>query len=339
MHPSDERDSPDMAPELSVVIPCYNEEDVLPELRRRLVGVCEGTGLSFEVVLVDDGSSDRTRPMLETFVAEDPRFVAVLLSRNHGQQMALTAGLTHARGEKILILDADLQDPPELLPAMLAMMEEGHDVVYGQRRTREGETAFKRVTSKLFYRTLNRLIQVKIPNDTGDFRIMSRRVLDQVLAMPERHRFVRGMISWVGFSQVPILYDREERFAGATKWGVASLMGLTIDALTSFSIVPLRVATWLGLITAGLSIPLMIYIVGSWISGVAVEGWVSLAGIVTIFGSIQLIVVGIIGEYVGRMYMQAKNRPLFIVDKVARHVRLAPARDMPQQVRAARQDG
>jgi dolichol-phosphate mannosyltransferase len=319
---------------LSVVVPCYNEEDVLAELRRRLVAVCESLGVPFEIVLVDDGSSDRTRGMIEGFVTEDARFVGVFLSRNHGQQLALTAGLSGARGARILILDADLQDPPELLPQMMALLDQGHDVVYGQRRRREGETAFKRTTSKMFYRMINRMIEVKIPNDTGDFRLMSRRVLDQVLAMPEQHRFVRGMISWVGFSQVPLLYDRDERFAGSTKWALRSLMGLTVDALTSFSIVPLRLATWLGLITAMLIVPLMIYILVSWLSGVAIEGWVSLAAIVTIFGSTQLIVVGIIGEYVGRMYMQGKNRPLFIVDRVVRHVAEAEVEPPKPAVRA-----
>lgn len=304
---------------LSVVIPCFNEAEGLIELRRRLTAVCQGTvGDDWEVVLVDDGSSDLTRSIIEGFVREDAHFVGVFLSRNHGQQLALTAGLSQARGQRILIMDADLQDPPELLPEMMALMDRGHDVVYGQRRTREGESAFKLFTSKLFYRTINRLIEVKIPNDTGDFRIMSRRVLDLFLAMPEQHRFVRGMISWVGFSQVPLLYDRHERFAGQTKWGVRAMLGLTVDAMTGFSILPLRLATWLGLMTAAFSVPLTVYIMGSWISGVAIEGWVSLAGIVTLFGSVQLIVVGIIGEYVGRMYMQAKSRPLFIIDNVLR---------------------
>lgn len=305
---------------LSIVVPCYNEADGLGELRKRLKAICETTleGL-WEVVLVDDGSTDTTRKIIQDLVKEDPRFVGVFLSRNHGQQLALTAGLSQARGQRILIMDADLQDPPELLPDMMRIMDEGHDVVYGQRRRREGESPFKLVTSKLFYRTMNRLIDVKIPNDTGDFRLMSRRVLDQVLAMPEQHRFVRGMISWVGFSQVPLLYDRDERFAGETKWGVGALFGLTVDAMTGFSIVPLRIATWLGLATAIMALPLMFYILISWISGVAIEGWVSLAGIVTIFGSIQLIVVGIIGEYVGRMYMQSKARPLFIIDEVRRN--------------------
>lgn len=320
-------------PDLSVVVPCYNEEDVLPELRRRLAAACEAAGTSFEIVLVDDGSTDGTQAMIEGVVAEDPRYVGVFLSRNHGQQMALTAGLAQARGQRILILDADLQDPPELLPQMMAVMDEGHDVVYGQRRRREGETHFKRATSKLFYRMINRLIEVKIPNDTGDFRLMSRRVLDQVLAMPEKHRFVRGMISWVGYSQVPLVYDRDERYAGQTKWAFRSLMGLTIDALTSFSIVPLRLATWLGLFTAALSIPLMIYIFASWVSGVAIEGWVSLAVIVVLFGSTQLIVVGIIGEYVGRMYMQSKNRPLFIIDRVARGQAEVPPAKVPAPAR------
>jgi dolichol-phosphate mannosyltransferase len=222
-------------------------------------------------------------------------------------------------------MDGDLQDPPELLPDMMALMDAGNDVVYGKRISRDGETAFKKTTSSLFYRMLNSLSEVSIPQDTGDFRLMSRRVLDALNAMPEQHRFVRGMISWVGFRQVPLEYHRDERFAGETKWPLRKLVHLTVDALTGFSILPLRLASWLGLATAALSIPLVIYILGSWVTGRAVDGWVSLSGIVVLFGGIQLIVVGIIGEYVGRMYIQSKNRPLFLVDSFVRRTDPAAA--------------
>jgi dolichol-phosphate mannosyltransferase len=256
---------------------------------------------------------------------EDDRFAGLLLSRNFGHQIALSAGLHYASGARILILDADLQDPPELLPRMMALMDAGNDVVYGKRISRKGETAFKKTTASLFYSLLNRLSEVEIPRDTGDFRLMSRRALDVLNAMPEQHRFIRGMVSWIGFQQTAIEYHRDERFAGETKYPLRRMLRLTVDALTSFSIVPLRLASWLGLITAALSVPLLIYIIVSWLSGNVVQGWVSLSGIVVLFGGIQLIVVGIIGEYVGRMYIQSKNRPLFLVDSFVRRTDPAAA--------------
>lgn len=308
-----------MTVDLSVVVPCYNEIEVLDALRHRITEVCEAhvDGTS-EVILVDDGSSDGTREAIVAITAEDGRFAGVLLSRNFGHQIALSAGLRYATGKRILILDADLQDPPELLPRMMALMDAGNDVVYGKRISRKGETAFKKASSSMFYRLLNRLSEVDIPRDTGDFRLMSRRALDVLNAMPEQHRFIRGMVSWIGFRQAAIEYHRDERFAGETKYPLRRMLRLTMDALTGFSIVPLRLASWLGLITAALSVPLLIYIAVSWLSGDTVEGWVSLSGIIVLFGSIQLIVIGIIGEYVGRMYVQAKNRPLFIVEEFAR---------------------
>jgi polyisoprenyl-phosphate glycosyltransferase len=315
----DGKDEP-MTVDLSVVIPCYNEIEGLDALRQRLVRVCEDhVAGTWEVILIDDGSSDGTREAIVAIAAEDPRFAGLLLSRNFGHQIALSAGLRYACGDRILILDADLQDPPELLPQMMALMDAGNDVVYGKRISRKGETAFKKTSAALFYRLLNRLSEVEIPRDTGDFRLMSRRALDVLNAMPEQHRFIRGMVSWIGFRQVALDYHRDERFAGETKYPLRRMLRLTVDALTSFSIVPLRLASWLGLITAALSIPLLIYIILSWLSGDVVQGWVSLAGIVVLFGGIQLIVVGIIGEYVGRMYVQSKNRPLFIVDGFVRH--------------------
>lgn len=313
-------------PALSVVVPCYNEEETLPELRRRLTHVCEEVmGDDWELILIDDGSSDATRKMIASAVEEDPRIVGTFLSRNHGHQLALTAGLFQARGARILILDADLQDPPELLADMMALMDAGHDVVYGQRRSRQGETAFKKLSAAAFYRLLNKMTDTDIPVDTGDFRLMSRRALNCFLSMPERHRFIRGMVSWVGFSQVPLLYDRDKRFAGETKYPLSKMLGLTIDALTSFSTKPLRLAIWLGLIVASLSVPLLVYILSSWFAGIAVSGWASMSLIVVLLGSTQLIVVGIIGEYVGRMYMQSKGRPLFIIDEVYRHLDTADA--------------
>lgn len=302
---------------LSVVIPCYNEEEVLPELRKRLIPVCEKVvGDSFEVILVDDGSRDATRAIMRQFSAEDRCFVSVLLARNHGHQIALTAGLQVASGERVLVLDADLQDPPELLDAMMRKMDEGYDVVYGQRRARAGETAFKRSSASAFYRLLRGMSDVDIPVDTGDFRLMSRRVNDVLRNMPEQHRFIRGMVSWIGFSQTAIEYDRKERFAGSTKYPFRKMLAFAADAITSFSVIPLKIATWLGFSMAFLSLVVLIYTLISWVMGATVAGWTSLMVIVLLIGGVQMVAIGILGEYVGRLYMQGKRRPLFVLDEV-----------------------
>ncbi|MFM1814462.1 MAG: hypothetical protein RLZ98_1157 [Pseudomonadota bacterium] len=323
---------------LSVVIPCYNEQEVLEELRRRLVPVCEQVaGNDFEIVLIDDGSSDRTRSMMKRFQSEDPRFVAVLLARNHGHQLALSAGLAVARGDRILVIDADLQDPPELLPGMVQKMDEGYDVVYGQRRSRRGETRFKRFTASLFYRFLDRITDIKIPVDTGDFRLMSRRVLNILVQMPEQHRFIRGMISWIGYPQFAYEYDRDERFAGETKYPLWRMIRLALDAITGFSVVPLKIATWLGFAVAILSALLGVYVLASYLLGGAVPGWTSMSLIVLIVGGAQLFVLGIVGEYLGRLYMQSKGRPLFVIESILRaEPGMAEARryDSPERANA-----
>jgi len=248
----------------------------------------------------------------------DSRLAAINLSRNHGHQLALTAGLTFARGQRILIIDADLQDPPELLPDMMRLMDEGADVVYGQRRNRSGETPFKTLTAKLFYRLLERMTDVDIPADTGDFRLMTRRSLDVLNSMPEQSRFIRGMISWIGLKQVPLVYDREPRFAGETNYPLLKMARLAIDAITGFSTVPLRVASILGMGMGVISLIMLSYTVGSWALGRTVEGWTSLSTMVLTVSSVQLLVLGILGEYLGRLYMQSKERPLFILDSVYR---------------------
>ena len=309
-------------PSLSVVIPCYNEQDVLEELHGRLTPVLRATGLPYEVVLVNDGSKDRTWPILEAMATSDPNLVAVNLSRNHGHQLALTAGLTVCRGDRVLILDADLQDPPELLPAMMAKMDDGADVVYGLRRSREGETASKKLTASLFYRLIARLTDVPIPRDTGDFRLMSRRSLDVLLAMPERHRFIRGMVSWIGFRQEPLPYDRHARFAGETKYPLRKMIRFALDAITAFSVKPLALASYVGLISGAFALLLLIYSFGSWLGLLGgrepIRGWTSLMSVMALLGSVQLIVLGIIGEYLGRMYEQVKGRPLFIIAEIRR---------------------
>jgi polyisoprenyl-phosphate glycosyltransferase len=304
---------------LSAIVPCYNEEQVIHALRDRLIGACqEAVGNNFELVLIDDGSSDRTREILRQFQTEDPRITVVLLSRNHGHQLALSAGLSIARGERLFVLDADLQDPPELLPDMMARMDEGFDVVYGTRRSRAGESAFKIRTAHLFYRLLNRLVDIQIPSDTGDFRLMSRRVADVLLSMPERYRFVRGMVSWAGFPQTSFAYDRDARLAGETKYPFRRMLLFAVDAVTSFSILPLRLATALGFFSAALGFLFSFWVLVSWFFGATIPGWTSIALLMLLLGGTQLIVIGILGEYVGRTYIEAKRRPLFVVEQVLR---------------------
>ena len=304
-------------PALSVVVPCFNEEANLSELRRRIVGSCEPeVGDDFELVLIDDGSTDRTWTLMEQTCAADRRVVAIRFARNFGHEAAMTAGLTLCRGRRVFILDADLQDPPELLGEMMRLMDDGADVVYGRRRRRDGETAFKKLSAKLFYRLLARLADVEIPADTGNFRLINRRALDVLNAMPERFRFTRGMVSWIGFRQVPLFYDRAPRSGGATKYTLRKMIRYAIDAMTSFSVMPLRLASYLGVTMSILSIVLILYVIGSWFAGAAVAGWTSLMSIVLGIGGVELLVLGVIGEYLGRLYMEGKQRPLFVIDTV-----------------------
>jgi len=301
------------------VVPCYNEADSLGELHRRVTNVCENAvNADYEIVLINDGSTDSTWPLMERLVQHDPHTVAVLLSRNHGHQLALSAGLSICVGERILVLDADLQDPPELLPNMMRLIDEGADVVYGQRAKRYGESWFKKLTAGFFYRVLDRLVDVKIPRDTGDFRLMTRRVLDILNAMPEQHRFVRGMISWIGFTQIPLIYERQQRFAGETKYPVKKMVRLALDAITSFSVQPLRIASITGAAFGFLGGVVLVYALVSWATERAVPGWTSVIVAVLILGSVQLIVMGILGEYIGRLFQESKKRPLFMIDAVVR---------------------
>ena len=304
---------------LSIVVPCFNEEACLGELHQRLSAAARSAvGEDYELVLVNDGSRDGSWPAMEGLAQSDPKLVAINLSRNHGHQLALTAGLDLCRGDTILIIDADLQDPPELLKPMLeAMREAGADVVYGVRRSRAGETAFKRATAHGFYRVLSRATEVDIPLDAGDFRLMSRRALDALLAMPEQARFIRGMVAWIGFRQVPFAYDRAERFAGETKYPLRKMLRFAFDALTGFSSAPLKVASHFGLGLSIGSIALMLYIAYAWLSGHSVQGWTSLMLIVIALGAAQMFVLALMGEYIGRLYNEAKGRPLYIVQEIA----------------------
>ena len=304
---------------LSIVVPCFNEEACLGELHQRLGAAArQAVGSGYELVLINDGSRDGSWVAMRRMAAEDPHVVAVNLSRNHGHQLALTAGLDLCRGETILIIDADLQDPPELLPAMLETMRDtGADVVYGVRRSRAGETAFKRATAHGFYRLLSRATEVDIPLDAGDFRLMSRRALDALLAMPEQARFIRGMVAWIGFKQVPFPYDRAERFAGATKYPLKKMMRFAFDALTGFSSAPLKLASHAGLWLSFGSVLLILYIAYAWAAGRNIQGWTSLMLVVVVLGAIQMFVLALMGEYIGRLYNEAKRRPLYIVQEVA----------------------
>ena len=303
-------------PALSVVAPCYNEQDVLPEFLRRVGAVLDGVGGTSEVVLVDDGSRDRTWEVMTEAAARDPRIVAVRLMRNHGHQLALTAGLSICRGERILIIDADLQDPPELLPDMMVVMDQGADVVYGQRRQRAGESLFKRATAAAFYRLIGRLTDVEIPLDAGDFRLITRRVLDLLTAMPERHRFVRGMVAWIGGKQVPLPYDRKARAAGESKYPLLKMVRFATDGIVSFSIMPLKIAIWTGFIAIWLAIAGIIVAVAVRLLDKNLDrGWASLFVAVLFMGGIQLVSLGIIGEYLGRIYTEVKRRPLYIVQE------------------------
>jgi glycosyltransferase involved in cell wall biosynthesis len=304
-------------PRLSVVAPCYNEEACLPEFHRRVTAAAHAAvGGDFELVLVNDGSRDATWSVLRRLVEDDPHVLAINLSRNYGHQLALTAGLQACRGDRILIIDSDLQDPPELLGEMMALMDRGNDVVYGMRRQRDGETAFKRVSARLFYRLLRRLVEVDIPADTGDFRLITRRVLTELNRMPEHHRFIRGLISWIGFRQVPLVYDRDPRFAGETHYPLLKMLRFAVDAVTGFSVVPLRTASFLGVALGFGSLLMLFYTLGSWITGNAINGWTSIATIVLVIGSAQLMTLGMLGEYIGRLYMESKRRPLFVISEV-----------------------
>lgn len=303
-------------PALSVVAPCFNEEGVLPEFLQRVRSVLDSLGSSSEIVLVDDGSRDGTWQVLANAAAEDKRVIAVRLMRNHGHQLALTAGLSLCRGERILIIDADLQDPPELLVDMMALMDQGADVVYGQRRQREGETLFKRATAAAFYRLIGRMTDVQIPRDAGDFRLITRRVLDILLAMPERHRFIRGMVAWIGGRQVPLVYDRKPRAAGESKYPLVKMVRFAVDAITAFSVVPLMASMTIGWIMAAVGFAFFVYSIVGWWLGEALPGWTSIMAALGLLGGMQFLMLGVIGAYLGRLYDQSKGRPLFIIKDI-----------------------
>ena len=306
-------------PTLSIVVPCYNEQEGVRACHERLTQVLGALGETYEIVYVDDGSKDHTAAVLQEIHAADAHAVIVQLSRNFGHQPAVTAGLSAALGKAVVIIDADLQDPPELIPEMVALWRSGYKVVYGIRQTRAGETAFKLWTAKAFYRMINSLSDVDIPLDTGDFRLIDRIVVDVFLGMPERHRLLRGMWSWIGFPQVGVPYQRSARFAGETKYPLRKMLGLALDGIVSFSVVPLRMVTLLGFLSAGAAFLGIVYtlwvrlLTHSWVRGWAMSfiGMLFMAGV-------QMLCLGILGEYIGRIYTESKERPLFIQHETMR---------------------
>jgi dolichol-phosphate mannosyltransferase len=299
---------------MSVVVPCYNEEAVIEATHNRLCGVLEEEEVDVEIIYVDDGSQDATLSLLRDLHDSDERVQVVSLSRNYGHQVAITAGTDYAQGDAVVVIDADLQDPPEVIPRMIKKWREGVDVVYGKRKQREGEGAFKLWTAKAFYRFINWIARVDIPLDTGDFRLMDRRVVEAFLDMPERDRFVRGMVSWLGFEQEPVEYERAPRHAGETKYPLSEMVEFATDGILSFSTAPLKIATWAGFLASGFSVIGIIYaLVLRLFTDIWVPGWTALFISILFLGGLQLISLGIIGEYVGRIYGETKRRPLYLV--------------------------
>jgi glycosyltransferase involved in cell wall biosynthesis len=302
---------------LSVVIPCYNEEEVIDETIKRLKLFCDKLdNLDVELIFVDDGSRDKTRDLIKDYAGHDTRIKLIGFARNFGHQIAVTAGIDAASGDAVVLIDADLQDPPEVVHEMIAKWREGYDVVYGTRTERPGESRFKLATARAFYRLLNRLSNVPIPLDTGDFRLMSRNVVDTLRAMPERDRFVRGMVSWVGFKQTALPYKRAVRFAGESKYPLRKMLRFATDGILSFSTKPLQVSIGMGMFSAMLALVGIIYAL--WLrlfTNIWVEGWTALMIAVLFLGGVQLISVGILGEYIGRIYNEVKHRPLYVVQE------------------------
>lgn len=301
-------------PVLSLVLPIFNEELVLPELRRRLAAFLQTVGVTWEVVFIDDGSKDRSLELLQELCAEDERYKLLSFSRNFGHQLAITAGMDHARGEAVVVMDADLQDPPEVVLEMLAKWREGYDVVYGVRERREKEGIFKRGTAYLFYRLLRAVVGVPIPIDTGDFRLLSRRVVLTMRALRETNRFIRGMVAWAGYRQTAVRYVRKARFAGETHYPLRKMIRFALDGITSFSTVPLKIAIWLGTLAGFFGVLVAAWATWERLYGKGVvPGWATIMIAVSLASSAQLLMTGILGEYVGRIYEEIKRRPLYIV--------------------------
>lgn len=315
-----------LQPQYSLIIPIYNEEETIPELYRRVSSVIERLDGKVELILVNDGSRDRSLSLMRELHQQDDRICYLSLARNFGHQMAVTAGLNFARGQVIIILDADLQDPPELIPRMLEKWKQGYQIVYAQRTKRRKESWFKRFTAYVFYRLLKRLADVDIPADTGDFCLMDRQVVDVLNTMPERNRYIRGLRAWIGFRQTAVKFERDPRFAGEVKYTFSKSLSLALNSLVSFSRVPLRLSTYLGLLSAFLSI-LMAFLVLYWRlyqPHSPLTGFATIMIAIFFLGSVQLISIGILGEYIGRIYEEVKGRPLYTLAEVGGFEKVIP---------------
>ena len=302
---------------LSVIVPCYNEQDVLRATHERLTSVLAGLSwLDYELIFINDGSHDDTQVILAQLQRIDPHIRVLLLSRNFGHQIAVTAGLEEAAGDAVVIIDADLQDPPEVIPQMIQLWRDGNDVVYGLRIERQGESKFKRWTAKVFYRLINRLSETKMPFDAGDFRLLDRRVVQVINEMPERARFVRGMVSWAGFQQISLPYERAARHAGRSKYPLTKMVSFAMDGIISFSLVPLKLAIWTGFLAMGIAIAgIIAAIIDRLTEKNIARGWASLFVAVLFMGGVQLVSLGILGEYLGRIYTEVKRRPLYVIQE------------------------
>jgi len=304
-------------PVYSVVIPAFNEQEVIKETYARLTKVMTGMGEPYELIFVNDGSKDQTAQIIAEFCENDPSVRLINFTRNFGHMPAISAGMEYARGQAIFIIDADLQDPPEIFPEMAAKWKEGYHVVYGKRIKRKGETVFKRVTAKIFYRFLRKMTSVDLPPDTGEFRLIDRKVCDAVNKLPEKNRYIRGLVSWVGFKQIPVEYHREKRFAGETKYPLRKMISFAMDAITSFSNKPLRFATAIGVIISLLSFLYILYVLYQvFFTDQTITGWASTIAAILFTQGIVLMLLGLMGEYIGRIYTEIQNRPNYIVQEV-----------------------
>ena len=303
-------------PILGVVVPVFNEAEVLPEFHRRLTDVLRGCVDSFEVLYVNDGSSDGSLAWLEALCARDPDVAMVDLSRNFGKEIALAAGLDHVRGDAVIVIDADLQDPPELIPRLLEQWRAGYDNVYAHRRRRDGETWLKKASAAWFYRVIGKLSRVRIPQDTGDFRLLSRRAVEALRQLREQHRFMKGLFAWIGYPSIAVEYDRDPRHAGASKFNYWKLWNFAIEGITSFTIAPLKLATYFGLLVALASfVAIIVLVAKTLLFGEPVKGYPSLMSVILFLGGIQLIALGALGEYIGRMFNETKGRPLYFTKR------------------------
>ena len=298
---------------ISIVVPMYYEEQVALEFYNRLTAAVSGKSFDYEILFVNDGSKDRTEQILKELAEKDKKVKVINFARNFGHQVAVTAGIYNAMGDAVVLIDADLQDPPELIAKFVEEWEKGYQVVYAKRLKRKGESFFKKVSAKYFYKVLNFLSDTDIPKDTGDFRLMDRCVVEVFKLMPEKHKFIRGMVSWIGFDQTYIEYERDERFAGETKYPLKKMLKFALDGILSFSTKPLKIVTGIGLLTVILSFFVLIFALYMKFSGQSESGWASLMVVVTFFSGVQLLSVGILGEYIGRIYDETRNRPAFIV--------------------------